>query len=160
MTARKLSVYRISKWAILFVFVLGAGSLAFYLWHGYTVRQARSWPTVEATVTSCDVTSVTNITEGRFGNRLARWDELAFAFSYRVSGRDYISRRFYIVGHPPAHIVAHDFQVGRQFSASYNAISPDMAVVEPGPLYYRALVLGVICLGLAGAGVIYNHYQT
>jgi hypothetical protein len=160
MTARKLSGYQISRWAILFVLLVGVGSLAFYLRHAYRIHQVQDWPTVQATVTSCNITAMTNIMQGRLGNRIVHWDELAFAFSYWVSGREYISRRFYLVGNPPVQIVARDFPVGRQFLARYNASSPDTAVVEPGPLYYRVLAIAVLCLGLAGTGMIYNKYQT
>ena len=159
MTARRLSGYGISKWTLLFVIVVGVGSLAFYLWHAYAIRQAHRWPTTEATVINCQVTSVTNLIQGKLGNRVVRDDHLGFAFTYRVSGREYVSRRFYVLGHPPANIVAHDFPVGRRFLASYSASSPDVAVVEPGPLYFRVLVLAVVFLGLGGAGIVYNHYQ-
>lgn len=147
---------KISKGLILAIFAIGAGLLGFSLWHGQSVRHARRWPTTEAIVTSSQVTSVSNLTQGKLGTRVVRWDDLAFSFTYRISGRDYVSKRFYLVGHPPAHIVAHDFPVGRKFLASYDTAAHAMAVVEPGPFYHRLLIVALICLGLVGAGIIYN----
>lgn len=148
---------KISKWLILAFFAIGAGFLVFYLWHDRAIRDARNWPTTEATVTSCQVTMGTNLMQGQSGNELVRWNDLAFAFTYTVSGRDYVSKRFYILGHPPAHIVARDFPLGRKFLASYAAVSPTMAVVEPGPLYQRLLIAAFICISLGATGIVYNR---
>jgi len=148
---------KISKWLILIFFAIGAGLLGFYAWHGQAVRHARHWPTTEAIVTSCQITSGTNLIQGQLGNELVRWDDLAFAFTYWVSGREYVSKRFYLLGHAPAHMVARDFPVGRKFLARYTADSPTMAVVEPGHLYPRALIAAFLCFALATAGILYNR---
>ncbi len=148
---------RISKWLVLALFVLGAGSLGFYLWHALAVRKARHWPMTEATVASCQVASRTHLTQGKLGGRVVRWDDLAFAFTYTVSGREYVSGRFYLMGNPSAQTVAREFPVGRKFLAQYDAAFPATAVVKPGPLYYRVLIVGCVCIGLAMAGMIYNR---
>jgi len=148
---------KISKWLILAFFAVGAGFLGFYLWHGQAVRHARHWPTTEATVASCRVTSGTNLIQGNVGNELVRWHDLAFSFTYSVSGRKYVSKRFYILGHPPAHMVARDFPVGRKFMARYAAVSPSMAVVEPGSPYHRLPVAASVCFVLAATGMLYNR---
>ena len=148
---------KISKWLVLALCVLGVGSLGFYLWHARAVRKARHWPTTEATVTSCQVASRTNLTQGKLGNHVVRWDDLAFAFTYTVSGRDYVSGRFYLMGNPSAQTVARDFPVGRKFLAQYDAAFPMTAVVKPGPLSHRALIAGCVCIGLAVGGMFYNR---
>ena len=148
---------KISKWLILAFFAIGAGLMGFYLWHGQAVRHARHWPTTEATVTSCQITSGTNLMQGELGNKIVRWDDLAFAFTYSVSGREYVSKRFYILGHPPAHVVARDFPVGRRFLASYAAASPTTAVVEPGSPYHRLPIAAFVCFALAATGLVYNR---
>jgi hypothetical protein len=148
---------KISKWLILAFFAIGAGFLGFYLWLGQAVHHARQWSTTEATVTSCQVTSRTKLVQGQLGNELVRWDDLEFAFTYSVSGREYVSKRFYLLGHPPAHIVARDFPVGRKFLASYAAASPTMAVVETGPFYHRLPIVAFVCFGLAATGIVYNR---
>jgi len=130
---------KISKRLVLAFCVLSASSLGFYLWHAQAVRKAQHWPTTEATVASCQITSGTNLTQGKLGTRVVRCNDLAFAFTYAVSGRDYVSRRFYLMGHPAAHTVARDFPVGRKFLAQYDPAFPATAVVQPGALYHRVL---------------------
>jgi len=95
--------------------------------------------------------------QGKLGNHLVRWDDLAFAFTYRVSGREYVSKRFYVLGHPPAHTVGSDFPVGRKFLAKYATASPTMAVVEPGPLYHRLPIAAFVCFALAATAIAYNR---
>lgn len=148
--------YQISKWVILSVFVVGAGSLAFFLWHSDAVHKAERWPRADATVLNCQVTFTTNLLEGQFGNRVIQDHETVFSFSYAVAGREYLSHRFYVFGPAPAYVAERDYLPGHRFKAYYNPLSPEVAMVEPGPIYYRILVASLVCLGLAMTGMVYN----
>lgn len=160
MPAQKLTDDKIAKWVLLSVFTSGVILLSFFLWHSHAVHRASQWFSVEATVVQSAVTFTTNLVEGRLGNRVGYNSEVVFSFSYTVSGHEYVSDSFYVFGKPPAGIVHRDFPRGHRFRALYDPNNPARAVVEPGPLRYRPLLLSVICLLLAMAGAIYNRRIT
>lgn len=155
-----MRAYRISKWAILFVFAIGAVFLCHSIWRNHNVIEARRWPATDAIVSSCQITSYTNLVERRWGNRIERHDEVTFAFTYTVAGHQYVSTRFYPLGqYQPKNWLVRQYQVGRHFAAHYNPNAPEQAVVEPGDLNFHTLVIAIFILGSSVLAVIYNFFQ-
>jgi hypothetical protein len=109
-------------------------------------------------VLGSQVASSTNFSEGDFGTEVAIQNTAAFAFIYTVSNHQYVSKRFYLIGQPPAHLVVRDYPQGRRFKARYNPSAPDLAIVEPGPVHYRLLFASAVIIGLSLAGMAYNFY--
>jgi hypothetical protein len=156
MKTRRANSDRVVSGAILFIFAMGLVLLAMFLWENHTVNLVKKWPTTEATIVNSHITSSTNLIEGDMGNIVTKNDELYFAFSYQVNSVKYVSHNFYPDGELIEKPVITDLPVGHHFFARYNPQTPEIAVVEPGSVHYRFLVVAVICLGLTAAGLIYN----
>jgi hypothetical protein len=158
-TTRSPNGYQISRRAILFVFALGGCPLLFFIGHVLAVRQAEYWPFAEAIVLRSQALSSTNFVESDYGTEVAIYTTASFAFNYAVTNHQYVSGRFYLIGQPPAHLVVRDYPPGRRFKARYNPSAPGLAIVEPGPVYYRSLIGSAAFKVLSVLGIAYNFSQ-
>ena len=156
MKTRRPNSDRIAIGAILFVFIASLVLFILFLREYHAVNLAAQWPSTEAIVVNCQVTSSTNIISGNLGNSIVKNDEIDFAFAYQVNNQKYISRKFYPDGELIEQPIVTGFSVGRHFSAHYNPHAPEIAVVESGSVHYRFLIAAIICLGLTIVGTIYN----
>lgn len=156
MKRRRNNPYLVSNGAILFVFAISLGSLAFFLWQSHAIRQAEHWPTTPAVVTESVDASSTNLVETDNGTRPVKRDDATFAFTYTVAGQQYASRHFYLLGKPPADFIVSHYPRGLHFDARYNPEAPAMAIVEPGRVNVGAPFLSLLS-GAIGVAFMINN---
>lgn len=149
---------RASQWAVWLVFALGSfalGSLwvACFYWNMSTVRAAARWPRAAAVVTRFEVQTTRYLKEGFCGTRVRHKEQVIFAFTYVVDGREYESQCFSFGRPSPGPGMARYCSAGYRFQARYNPNNPAEAVVEPGPIHYPLLAGGMVFLLWSAAGL-------
>ena len=150
---------RINTGFIVMVICTGVFCLSLHWLAYYEVMRAASWPSVDAVVSHCEVSTSSEIHYGaKTGPRVIQRADLSFQFTYAVGGHSYVSTRFYAWGQPSAYWAAREYPFGQHFTARYNPNDPAEAVVEPGSTGQAFLIASLILFGLATICLIYNFY--
>ena len=151
---------RINTGGIVMLICTGVVCLSLHLLAYYEVMRATSWPSVDAIVSHCQVSTSSEIHYGaKTGPRVTQHADLSFKFTYSIGGQSYVSTRFYAWGKPSAFWVVSEYPVGQGFTARYNPNDPAEAVVEPGNTGQAFLIAALILFGLAAICLSYNFYQ-
>jgi len=134
------------------VLVLGLCFLLFYIYQFYEVSQVKHWSRIDAEVTESRTTEYEYMTQGKYtGTSFHKHQDLIFAFTYEISGHQYLSRYFYWIGKSPLDVVS-EYPVGFHFRAYYNPNNPSEAAVDSGfaSNFFWVISIILFLVGLIG----------